>query len=129
MFPGSISIAIFGAGMIVRDSDKMRTVFEGALTRTAAGARVKVCFVHHPDLKVPDFVRPSETEFTVFEYGFNMPFSMSDLEVDDKGISAVLFFSRIPHITFVPWEAIVGIRTHEEVESISSHKPTLVLVP
>ena len=53
----------------------------------------------------------------------------SDLEVDDKGISAVLFFSRIPHITFVPWEAIVGIRTHEEVESISSHKPTLVLVP
>lgn len=115
--------------MNARASDRMRRVFEGAMVRTPTGKRAKVCFVDHVNLKVPDFVRPGETEFTVFEYGFNMPFPMSDLKVDDKGISAVLSFSLIPYATFVPWEAIAGIRIHEEVESISPRKPTLALVP
>ena len=117
--------------MIVRDSNMLRKAFEGALTETSMRMKVKVCFVDHSDLEVHNFVRPGRTEFTVFEYGFNMSFPMSDLKVDDKGISAVLYFSRIPYATFVPWEAIAGIRTCVEVESISPsfQKPTLALVP
>lgn len=67
---------------------------------------VKVHFMDHKKLVIPETVRPEQNQCTVFEYGLNLPIPINDLELTDSGISATLSFSRTFHHTFVPWEAV-----------------------
>ena len=67
---------------------------------------VKVHFRDHKKLVIPEGVRPEADQCTVFEYGLNLPVPIKDLELSESGISATLSFSRTPHRTFVPWEAV-----------------------
>jgi hypothetical protein len=91
---------------------------------------VRVAFMDHADLVVPDTVRPRPDEGQVLSYGLDMPVPISDLEISDAGISATLSFSRLPHKTFVPWEAVVGLRGYGEKVAVSVRtRPQLKLVP
>jgi hypothetical protein len=95
---------------------------------------VKVHFMDHKGLVIPEGVRPEASHCTVFEYGLNLPIPINDLELTDSGISATLSFSRTPHHTFVPWEA-VALFSFSEGGSESppppkpKSRPKLTLVP
>ncbi|HEY0712491.1 MAG TPA: ClpXP protease specificity-enhancing factor SspB, partial [Polyangia bacterium] len=55
-------------------------------------------------VKVPaDF---NDNRHLVLQYGRDMPVAIPDLTVDDDGIRATLSFSRTPHSTFIPWNAV-----------------------
>jgi hypothetical protein len=95
---------------------------------------VKVHFMDHKKLVIPEGVRPEASHCTVFEYGLNLPISINDLEISDSGISATLSFSRTPHHTFVPWEAVAlfsfpdgGLKSPSPPKPKS--RPKLTLVP
>jgi stringent starvation protein B len=45
----------------------------------------------------------------VLQYGRNMPIPITDLEVTDEGVSATLSFGRVPHRTYVPWNAVYAV--------------------
>ena len=96
---------------------------------------VQVRFFDFPSLIVPRSVRPAKPwGHTMFEYGLNMPISIPDLKITDEGISATLCIGREPHYTFVPWEAVIGIRKITGSESVEPAKPVkaspkLKLVP
>ena len=95
-----------------------RNFFEEALGQWPV---VQVHFLDHPGLRVPKPCRPTNRLITVgseqaigmvpvmFEYGLDLPVPIPDLKITDEGISATLSFSREPHPTFVPWEAVVKI--------------------
>lgn len=76
-----------------------------------------VTFVDHPLLNVPDTVRQmfagalkeGNERSVIFEYGLDMPISIPDLKVTDKGIEATLSIQRTPYLTFVPWEAVIDL--------------------
>ena len=121
-----------------------RSYFEEALGRWSV---VQVHFLDHPDLRVPSPCRPANRLIAVgseqaigmmpvlFEYGLDLPIPIPDLKITDAGIEATLSFSREPHSTFVPWDAVVKIgKKFEEgqQESIAPGVPTrpkLKLVP
>jgi hypothetical protein len=85
---------------------------------------VRVVFIDHPLLDVPESVRPKARETTTFEYGLNLPVPIDDLEIMETGIRATLSFSRMLRPTFVPWEAVVGILLPlQEPASPSPPKP------
>jgi hypothetical protein len=104
-------------------SSRKRAEFEDLLVRYR---EVRVAFVRHPDLRVPDSVLPAEGEAGVLAYGLDLPVPIPDLRVTLGGVRATLNFSRSPSVTFVPWEAVVGVRGHDEV---ASERPRLGLVP
>ena len=116
----------------------LREAFEQSL---ADYHEVKVVFVDHPALVVPDGIRPDpggveivlaaggvegalkgslspqslagKTQTLV--YGLDMPKPISDLVIDDAGIHATLSFGGLGwHKTFVPWEAVLGLRCEGE---------------
>ena len=102
---------------------------------------VRVVFMDHPGLRVPNIVRPCAGQTTTFEYGLNLPVQIPDLVITDEGIRATLSFNRMPSRTFVPWEAVimVGLSSQEVVLSPGTAitpikkdikpKPKLKLVP
>jgi hypothetical protein len=97
---------------------------------------VRVVFMDHPELMVPDVVKPGAGQTTTFEYGLNLPVPIPDLEITDEGIRATLSFNRMPRRTFVPWEAViqVGLPMPKSIETIgrpasTKPKPSLKLVP
>ena len=45
----------------------------------------------------------------VLQYGHDLPILIPDLEVDDDGVRATLSFSRIDHLTVVPWSAVYAV--------------------
>ena len=49
----------------------------------------------------------------VLQYGNDLPIPITDLVVDDQGVSATLSFSRTPHRTVVPWTAVYVIATDD----------------
>ncbi|HVZ86394.1 MAG TPA: ClpXP protease specificity-enhancing factor SspB [Polyangia bacterium] len=49
----------------------------------------------------------------VLQYGYDLPISIPDLEVDDEGVHATLSFSRTPLRTFVPWTAVYAITCND----------------
>lgn len=102
---------------------RRRAEFEEYLCRYR---EVRVAFVRHPGLLVPDSVLPADGEACVLTYGLDMAVPVPDLRTDSRGIYATLSFSRSPYSTFVPWEAVVGVRGYGEVES---SRPKLELVP
>lgn len=51
----------------------------------------------------PDF---TDNRHLVLQYGRDMPVAIPDLSVDDDGIRATLSFARMPHTTFIPWNAV-----------------------
>jgi hypothetical protein len=112
----------------VTSSAFKRVTFEDQLARFAD---VVVSFVDHELLVTPSSVRPAEGRAQIFSYGLDMPVPIPDLSFDDSGISATLSFSRVPHATFVPWEAVVGIRGFGELlgRSAKTREPGLKLVP
>lgn len=89
-------------------------------------ADVRAAFVRHVELKVPESVLPEEGEARVLSYGLDMPVPIPDLEITDAGISATLSFSRSPRKTFVPWDAVVGVRGYFPKPK---PRPRLSLVP
>ena len=104
-------------------ASRRRAEFEEYLVRYR---EVRVAFVWHPGLLVPDSVLPAEGEACVLTYGLDSPVPIPDLRTDSLGIHATLSFSRTPCRTFVPWEAVVGVRGYGEVEP---SRPKLELVP
>jgi hypothetical protein len=94
---------------------------------------VRVAFVRHAGLVVPEEALPDEGEARVLSYGLGMPVPILDLSVTGAGISAVLSFSRTSCETFVPWEAVVGIRGYGELNSPAAPggppRSKLTLVP
>jgi hypothetical protein len=96
-------------------------------------ADVRVAFVRHEGLVVPESALPAEGEAQVLSYGLDMPVPILDLSVTDGGISAVLSFSHTPHATFVPWEAVVGLRGYGELNNPAAPggppRSKLTLVP
>lgn len=88
---------------------------------------VRVVFMDHPYLSVPDAVWPGAGQTTTFEYGLNLPVPIPDLEITDKGIEATLSIGRKPCWTFVPWDAViqVGLPMPEEtIKTIGKPAPT-----
>ena len=104
----------------------LREAFEQSL---ADYHEVKVVFIDHPALVVPDGIRPGpgglevmlaglavndnslagKTQILV--YGLDMAKPIEDLFVNDAGILATLSFGGLGwHKTFVPWEAVLGLR-------------------
>lgn len=83
-------------------------------------------------------VWPTEfTGFIMLEYGMNMPIPMPDLKWTEKGIHATLSVNQEPHLTFVPWEAVVAISPKGQgvivtwewclprsAQDIATHRPT-----
>jgi len=66
----------------------------------------------HLDARCPGVVVPapfSSEGHLVLQYGRNMPIPIADLEVTDAGVSATLSFSRVPHRTYVPWDAVYAV--------------------
>ena len=63
-------------------------------------------------LVVPDAIPQVSPEVRmVLEYGLDMPRPIEDLQVDNAGIHATLSFGGLGwHKTFVPWEAVLGLR-------------------
>lgn len=104
-------------------ASRRRAEFEDYLCRYR---EVRVAFVRHPGLLVPDSVLPAEGEACVLTYGLDSPVPIPDLGTDSRGIYATLSFSRSPCRTFVPWEAVVGVRGYGELEPA---RPKLELVP
>jgi hypothetical protein len=68
-------------------------------------------FVHldprREEVKLPEFLR--QQKHLILQYGYNMPVPITDLAVDERGISATLSFQRVPHATFVPWSAVFAM--------------------
>jgi hypothetical protein len=104
----------------------LREAFEQSL---ADYHEVKVVFIDHPALVVPDGIRPGPGGLEVMlaglavndnslagktqtlVYGLDMPKPIPDLFVNDAGILATLSFGGLGwHKTFVPWEAVLGLR-------------------
>jgi stringent starvation protein B len=55
-------------------------------------------------VQVPDEF--GDNRHLVLQYGQNMPIPIPDLDVNEKGVTATLSFSRTPYRTFVPWSAV-----------------------
>jgi stringent starvation protein B len=55
-------------------------------------------------VEVPDEFE--DNRHLVLQYGQNMPIPIHDLDVNEKGVTATLSFSRTPYRTFVPWSAV-----------------------
>jgi hypothetical protein len=111
----------------------MRKAFEQSL---ADYCEVSVVFIDHPDLIVPDSIRPApggleivlagvpangddsqtcvdplDGKTQTLVYGLDMAKPIEDLAVDETGIAATLSFGGLGwHKTFVPWEAVLGLR-------------------
>lgn len=93
---------------------------------------VKVHFTDHEELVIPEAARPEKNRCTVFEYGLNLSIPINDLELVDSGIHATLSFSRTPHPTFVPWEAVMMFSVPDggpEPFPKPKSRPKLTLVP
>jgi hypothetical protein len=112
----------------VSEGDYVRLAFEKLLSEFT---EVRVAFVWHERLVVPASVVPAAGNANVLSYGLDMPTPIPDLVVDERGISATLSFSRTPCETFVPWEAVVGVRGYGEVAARPAKpaRPKLSLVP
>ena len=61
----------------------------------------------HPGVAVPPAFRGEA--HLVLQYGYDLPILIPDLEVDDRHVRATLSFSRIAHLTVVPWTAVYVI--------------------
>jgi len=115
----------------------IREAFEQSL---ADYVEVKVSFVDHPALVVPPEVRPAPHRMEIvsvgdgvmdtqrvhktqtFGYGLCMAKPIEDLVIDDAGIHATLSFGGLGwHKTFVPWEAVLGLRCEGQRPKARSH--------
>ena len=66
----------------------------------------------HLDARCAGVVVPapfSSQAHLVLQYGRNMPIPITDLEVNEAGVSATLSFSRVSHRTYVPWHAVYAV--------------------
>ena len=88
-----------------------REAFEQAL---AACYEVRILVADAPYVDLPARAWASPTldapATAVLAYGLDMAKPIPDLEITDRGIFATLSFSCVPHETFVPWEAVIGIK-------------------
>lgn len=66
---------------------------------------------HHPDVVLPEL--PTTAAWRRGEvlihllYGLDLANPVSNWEIGEQGVGAVLSFDRVPHITYVPWKAVV----------------------
>jgi len=91
------------------------------------GAAIGLLNSSFPNLIVPDHVRTPG--LLVLEYEIDPVVPIPDLCLTDLGIEATLSFDRTPYKTFVPWEAIDGMRAMRDPEKPPRSKPKLQLVP
>jgi hypothetical protein len=91
------------------------------------GAAIGLLNSYFPGLVVPDHVRTEDLLVLVYEVDPVVP--IPDLCLTDLGIEATLSFDRTPHKTFVPWEAIDGMRATRDPTNTPRTKPGLQLVP
>lgn len=94
---------------------------------------VKIFLCHHPDVKVPDLIKPAgwgpEGAIPIcLEYGLDMPNPITDMRITDEGISATLSFNWVPFETYVPWESVNLITLGDPRPKVRP-KPKLGLVP
>jgi hypothetical protein len=70
--------------------------------------------VEHPEVELPTVVKlgalrlSPEVAVVSVIIGHRLPKPISDLHVDDEGITATLSFNLAPHLCFMPWDAVVG---------------------
>jgi hypothetical protein len=92
-----------------------KAAFEKAL---AEFYTVYLIVVYHPEVVLPDYLMTPkwrDQKAAIFlEYGLEMAVPISDLTITDAGVTATLSFLRSPYATFVPWEAVVGMRVTGE---------------
>jgi hypothetical protein len=71
-------------------------------------------------IKTSDLVAPAFLVFPcMFVYGLNLPNPIPDLTCDQQGIRATLSFNQTPHLTFVPWAAVLCIVLAEKGIAVS----------
>lgn len=97
----------------------LKEIFESSLENCRI---VSVGVIYTPEVILPDFLMTpawkEKADVITLEYGLDMPVPITDFEITEKGIAATLSFSRTPHVTFVPWNAVIGI-----VSNPDEHKP------
>jgi hypothetical protein len=101
----------------VSDDDIERVVIDKEVVRRQLGDfyEVHVFVACHPRVAgMPAEVLPEGwfegRSLLHLVYGLNQPKPIPDLECGEDGIRATLSFSNSPHLTFVPYEAIVAMR-------------------
>jgi hypothetical protein len=89
---------------------------------------------HHPDVVLPETVaspawRRGEVIVHLL-YGLDLANPITDWEIDERGVGAVLSFDKIPCRTFVPWGAVViaQARGPRAPEPPNPARPRLFLV-
>jgi len=58
---------------------------------------------------VPDVAREKSPNGRALALDYSKRFAMPHFEVSDEGVRAVLTFGGRSHMTFVPWDAVVGV--------------------
>lgn len=58
---------------------------------------------------VPDVAREKSPNGRALALDYSKRFTMPHFEVSDTGVRAVLTFGGRSHMTFVPWDAVVGV--------------------
>lgn len=53
-------------------------------------------------------------DLITFLYGYQLPYPIPDLFINNDGISATLKFGMRQLLTFVPWKAVVGVSDHQD---------------
>ncbi len=114
---------------------------EAILGKRRCSAYTLHCLAHCAEVRVvvdadhPGAVLPEHLKGQIYlSYGLNLAIPIPDLRVDARGILATLSFSKIPYLTFIPWEAVRAIAgegapdiSTEELDAAAS-RPVATLV-
>jgi hypothetical protein len=105
-----------------------KEIFEKVLADYAV---VHLVVMYHELVVLPEFIKTKEwferKGVIHLEYGLNMPVPIMDIEAKENGVSATLSFQRVPHHTFIPWKAVVGMSLDGPLEA--KPEPTPEPVP
>jgi len=87
-------------------SESKRLAFEALLDR----GKVRLLFLLDVEgVVVPDVARGKSPNGRALALDYSKRFTMPHFEVSDEGVRAVLTFGGRSHMTFVPWDAVVGV--------------------
>jgi len=99
-----------------------RTVFELLLD----GHVQLIALIHYPGVKLPEHLTkmepmkladapsPPAQPVVTLDYGYALARPPADFAVDDTGITATLIFNGVDTPTFIPWGAVIAIRTPDD---------------
>ena len=94
------------AGAVITTTELLVSLFYGHLSKFG-GVRLFV------DAAVKGVDLPPQviaSRHVILDYALDFPIPILDLVANEKGVSGVLSFAQTPTQTFVPWEAVLGLR-------------------